>query len=529
MPILHASRRTYALTLFLILTLCYGYFMPRWGDWGANSRANLVYAIVDQGVLYIDTYHENTGDKACFAGRDYTGDTPCEDGHYYTDKSLGPSLLALPFYAVFKGIASLPPIERWINSGSLPGNFDNTLNPEGAGIRPDAVYQGMALTFMTFFAMSVPSALLAVVVFLFAARFARRDLYAFVLALAYGLGTIALPYSMALYQHQIAAFGAFVGFFLLWRIIYEDASLNWLWIVGVLFSLVVITEYPAVVIVGIIGLWALIRMPNRLALWRLILAGIPLGIVFAAYNLATFETPMPVGYNYSINWQTEHQAGFLSLTYPTLERYYGLLFSPLRGIFILSPFLLLAVPGAYLMWRQRKDQRGTLITAGLVVAAFLTYNASSVMWWGGHTVGPRYLVPMLPFMVLPVIFVFNDWLTRRWGQALSAILIGLSIFSVGALTIAGQSWPPMDFSPFTIEQMNSTYPLVDYALPLLAQGNVARNYGGILLNLPGLTAVLPLLVAVFVILWLVPWLASITSRHNRTQSRPITQVAENAH
>lgn len=523
MGLSHTSRRTYAVTLFLILLVCYSYFMPRWGDWGANSRADLVYAVGDQGVLHIDDYHENTGDKACFAGRDYTGDSPCEDGHYYTDKSLGPSLVALPFYMVFKAVAAVPPIQRFIEGGNLPGNFDDTLNPDGQGVRPDAVYQGMALTFITFFAMTVPSALLATCVFLFAARFASKDLYAFILALAYGLGTIALPYSMALLQHQLAAFGTFVGFYLLWRIIYENASRNWLLVVGVLFSLVLITEYPIFLMLAIIVVWAFIKL--RWALWRMILAGIPLGLLFAAYNFAVFETPMPVGYNYSINWQEEHETGFMSLTQPTLERYYGLTFSPVRGMFLLSPFLLLVFPGLYWMWRQRKDQRDVLLVIALCVFALFTFNASSIMWWGGHTVGPRYLVPMLPFMVMPVIFAFNRLLPLLWGRLLTIILVAASIFAVGALTIAGQSWPPIDFFPFTVEQMNSTFPLADYALPLLMEGNVARNYGGILLDLPGIASLIPLLIALIVIGLGVPWLLERRSKP-RTDARPLEQAAE---
>ena len=140
------SRQAYAITVFLILLVAYGYFMPKWADWAANSRADLVYALVDEGVLTIDTYHENTGDKAFF------------EGHYYTDKSLGPSLVALPFYAVFKVIATLPPVQNLIENGGNLGRFSDTLNPEGQGYRPQAMYEGMALTFITFFAVSVPSA-----------------------------------------------------------------------------------------------------------------------------------------------------------------------------------------------------------------------------------------------------------------------------------------------------------------------------------------------------------------------------------
>ncbi|MBZ0297628.1 MAG: hypothetical protein K8L99_34040 [Anaerolineae bacterium] len=520
------SRRAYAITVFLILLVCSAYFMPKWADWGANSRADLVYAFGDQGVLYIDDYHENTGDKACFAGTDYTGDNPCEDGHYFTDKSLGPSLVAYPFYIIFKGIAAIPPIEHFIQSGSGLGNFGDTLNPEGEGIRPEAVYQGMALTFITFFAMAVPSALLGTVVFLFAARFTRKDIYAFILALAYGLGTIAYPYSNVLYQHQMAAFGIFIGFFLLWRVIYEEASLNWLWLVGILFSLAVITEYPVVPFLALILIWAFIKMPNRWQLYRVILAGIPLGIIFMGFNYFSFNTIMPVGYNYSINWQEEHQTGFLSLTMPNLPRLYGLTFSPIRGMFVLSPFLLLFFPGIYLMWKQRLDQRDVLIVSVLIVLGFFLYNGASIMWWGGFTVGPRYLIPMLPFMVLPISFAFNWLLKHTWGQVITALLIAFSIFSVGSLTIAGQSWPDVTGFPNTIEQMNASYPLVDHALPLLAQGDVARNYGGIILNLPGLTALIPLLLAVIAILLIVPRLFGTSSKTYKTSS--LEQATESA-
>jgi len=281
-----------------------------------------------------------------------------------------------------------------------------------------------------------------VVVFLMACRFAKKESYAFVLALAYGLATMAFPYSNALYQHQLAAFGAFVGFYLLWRVIYENASLNWLWAVGVLFSFSAITEYPIIPALAILFLWALYRMPNRIALYRIIIGALPLLIIFAGFNLLAFNTIIPVGYKYSTNWQGEHQSGFLSLQLPSgdnLLRLYGLTFSPVRGIFITSPFLLLAIWGFYLMWKELKDRRGATTAIALFVAFFLFYNSSSIMWWGGFTIGPRYLIPMLPFFVLPIIFAFNKLLDKTWGKALVTVLIAISFFSVWGMNIAGQS------------------------------------------------------------------------------------------
>ena len=74
---------------------------------------------------------------------------------------------------------------------------------------------------MTFFSVAVMSAVLGAVLILLADRFAAAPADAVVLALAFGLGTPAFAYSNQLYQHQAAAFGAFVGLFVLWRVIEE--------------------------------------------------------------------------------------------------------------------------------------------------------------------------------------------------------------------------------------------------------------------------------------------------------------------
>jgi hypothetical protein len=242
------------------------------------------------------------------------------------------------------------------------------------------------------------------------------------------------------------------------------------------------------------------------ALYRVVIGAVPLFVIFAAFNYAAFHTIIPVGYEYSTNWQGEHQSGFLSLQLPSLDnlvRLYGLTFSPIRGIFITSPFLLLAIWGYYLMWKELKDKRGAVITIGLFVAFFLFYNSSSVMWWGGFTIGPRYLVPMLPFFVLPIIFAFNRLLNKRWGQILVGVLIVFSAFSIWAMNIAGQSWPEMGVSPTTFATMTTSNTLVNYSLPLLRQGNVARNYA-MILGLPGFISLIPLFVLLIAVYLIVP-------------------------
>jgi branched-subunit amino acid ABC-type transport system permease component len=111
------------------------------------------------------------------------------------------------------------------------------------------------------------------------------------------------------------------------------------------------------------------------------------------------------------------------------------------------------------------------------------------MWWGGFAIGPRYLLPMLPFLVLPLILVFREWGERIWMRLLG---IGTAVWSLVAtwgLTLAEQAFPPD-----TIHN-----PLIEYAWPNWRRGNIARNLG-MLLHLPSLWSLLPLLVAVAVLL-----------------------------
>jgi hypothetical protein len=118
----------------------------------------------------------------------------------------------------------------------------------------------------------------------------------------------------------------------------------------------------------------------------------------------------------------------------------------------------------------------------------MLFNSSSVMWSGGFSLGPRYLLPMLPWLALPLALA----LARCWpyaaGRGLIAILLGWSIFAVWAETLAGQSFPGYERDP-----------LWSMALPSLAAGEVARNWGT-LLGLPGLWSLLPLLVLVGLLL-----------------------------
>ena len=405
-------------------------------------------------MLHIDDYHQNTGDKAFYRG------------HHYAVGSIGPSLLALPAYLAAR------PLLRHLAS------------PERR--------ERAALLVMTLAAVSLPSALLGVCVYLFACRLVRQERRAFLAALIYGLCTVAFPYGKALFQHQVSAFGAFVGFYLLWRVVREQAAPWRLWAAGALFGLAAVSEYPVVLFLAAILAWAWLEAKDRWALQRVVWGALPLLLLFAGYNLAIFGTPLPVGYRYHVEYQDVHARGFMGITGPTWAGIYGITLSPYRGLLFLSPVLALALVGLRLLWRERSLRR-TVVLLGVVIAGFVLYVGSYSYWWGGDAIGPRFLVPAVPFMILPMARTLDAWLDRTAGRWVVGILTAVSGANVWIQSVAGQRYPPYEFRGRIVAS-----PTFDWALPLLREGDVAFNAGH-LLGLRGLSSLLPLAVALTIL------------------------------
>jgi hypothetical protein len=324
-----------------------------------------------------------------------------------------------------------------------------------------------------------------------ASRLSGNGGAAVVLALAFGLGTPALAYSNELYQHQTAAFGAFVGFFLLWRVMEEGAPERDLWAVGVLFGYAAACEYVLVPVLTGVVVWACVRMHRRRRLLLRVAAGAALWVVAtAAYNLLAFGTPLPVGYRYSVFGIPPK--GVFGLIPPSWESVYGITFSSARGLFFLAPFLLLAPAGLYTMIRRGGRTRELAMVILAICAVFFVYNASYWVWTGGDAIGPRFLVPMLPFLSLPIIFVFAA-ADRVWQRGIIAVLVGVSVALVWTEFLAGNGFPP--------EGVNA---LFEYSLPLLREGALRLNVGNVI-GLRGFATLLPLVAILGFIVLVVPF------------------------
>jgi len=463
--------RVHQIALLLILLVCYAYTFPRWADPNQNSRLNMVVAVVEDGTFQIDKYVANTVDYA------KVGD------HYYSDKAPGAAFAAIPFYAGLKVMLDRPFMdgltERLANSAA----FQSTLREDGSGVSKQKVRFAIAQVMLTFIVSALPSALLGLLLYRLSGEFTASIWPRITLVLSYGLLTPAFAYAGAFYGHQLSTLLLFSAFYLIFT---RPTRLSTATLIGVglLLGYSVITEYPTVLMAGILYLYTLYTL-FRFDDWRRIawvtLAGALVAAGWMAYNTLIFGGPLTLGYSHSELWQDQHHTGFMSLTLPHWDAVWGITFGLFRGLFVLSPILLLALPGFILWWRSGQHRVEFWVAALSMLTIFL-FNASSGMWWGGFAIGPRYLLPMLPLMALALIFVFDQGSWRGW---LSGLVIVLSVWSAVAtwgLTLAEQAFPSD-----TIRN-----PWLEYAWPNWQDGNIARNFGTIL-GLQGLWSLLPLL------------------------------------
>ncbi|MEI6779260.1 MAG: hypothetical protein WCK70_20345, partial [Chloroflexales bacterium] len=458
--------------LFCLLLICSAYTLPRWADWNQNSRLDLVLAMVDDGTVSIDRYVANTGDYALYRG------------HTYSDKPPGLSLLALPAYMALSPILNLPPVAERLSRLGRVGALESSLRAEGSGLREDKLRVALVQYLLTLLAVATPAAALGVLFYRLLLRLGASESLAALGTLAYGLGTTAAPYAGNFYSHQLCAALLFGAFTLAWpedSVRRLDGARGLL--CGLLLGWAVISEYPVALAATVIGVYALVRRGPRWIIPLAVGAALP-GLLLVTYDIRAFGTIFPVGYAYSALWQDQHHTGFMSVTYPHPAALWGLTFGLFRGLFVRAPWLLLALPG-FLSWWRMGRLRAEWWALLLVVLLTLLFYGSSMMWWGGFAAGPRYIVPMIPFLAIPAGY----WVATHWQRsahrALSVILIVLSVGMVWLETCAGQSFPPDTI----------TNPWIGYVLPAWVTGDSARNLG-MALGLRGPASLLPLVVIV---------------------------------
>ncbi len=401
-PLKKRSRSIYFL-LFMLFFMTYAYFFQG-GGWNQNARICLTRAIIDHGTFAIDSYKEDAPEMEWVN----TGDWAYYDGHYYSNKSPGLSFLAVPFFAASRMVLT-------------------RLIPDDPGRQ--VLLSAYVSTVCT---VGVLSALLCLLIFyVFHRVFSMTVNASLVLTVLFGFGTLAFSYSTTFYCHMPAACCSFFSFVLAMRIRYDVSRNKNMMAVLAGFSAAsaVLIEPSAMIMLAAVAFCLVSVREGRSYIPLFVLGGILPGVVLGWYNYTCFGHPMASSYNYSndlVMWKLEGRL----FGFPDLRRFYELLISPYRGLLFSSPVLLMAIPGLFISLR-RKQWLSEILFCAMISGVFIVFIAGFHAWHGGSAAGPRYLLPMFPFLYLLAggSYVRLPKLYLLLGAV--SLLINLSITVVG--------------------------------------------------------------------------------------------------
>jgi hypothetical protein len=300
------------------------------------------------------------------------------------------------------------------------------------------------------------------------------------------------PYGGMFVGHALAAAAAFSAFILMddpgVDLAGADARRLGIQVAGAGFlaAVAVTLEYQAILVALALAIYLMVR--NRRAILPFAAGALAPAVALGAYHTALFGRPWTLPYaniENPIFAQTAHKAGFNGLSLPHLEAFPAFLISPAYGLFTFSPVLILGLAGAMFL-AARGPRREAVLTLAIAASMFL-FIAGMSNWRAGWCVGPRYIATVAPFLLLPIIQLWQLWPRLCRHTVATAAIVGLAIPSVLLNVVSGALYPHYP------EQFDN--PVFDLAFPLVSAGFTPYGLGWSL-GLRGIWAMVPLALVV---------------------------------
>jgi hypothetical protein len=296
-------------------------------------------------------------------------------GHRYSIYGVGVSVLATPIYAVL-------------------ARFDVS----------DSVLQGVSA--VLFVSLSV------LLMFMLLSKLFARPV-AVAGTLIFGFGTTMWPLAaMALYQHGPVASLQILGM-LGFLSSHERGPL----LAGFGFAGAAFVRPPAAIALVFVGLYYLIRQRRSLGPY-IVGAAIPIAGILVQ-NQWIWGSWLKGGYSQS-------GIGFHARFWSAL---FGLLFGWWRGLLVYSPVLVLGFVGLVMARRRAKEAfEARLVVLGVSSVATILFYSKWTTWWNGlNQFGYRYLLDVVPFLV--VLGAYACARSER-ARTFAIPLAGLSIMTM---------------------------------------------------------------------------------------------------
>lgn len=367
-----------------------------WNGWEENSRFFLTQVIVDEGKFQIDSFFNQTTDRAYFSG------------HYYSDKDPGLSFFAVGPYAIFEQVYNN--FEYQKNHSSSSSFFtdnvgNNTKIYDILKLDNFTLYETIVVTIFT---SVIFSSLTVVLIYKILGFYTKNEFNKILITFTSGFATTIFPNSLVFTDTAIGTFFALFGFYLILKFRKQKSKQKYLFYSGLCYgTALLISIFTFIAFALLIAYLLLSNKKNRLKIFFIFISGFLLSAsIFLIYNFIIFGNPftLPFLHDDSSIWGTYViQSSRIFILSPYVI--WRLLFDSYKGIFFYYPVLLFSIYGLYLMYKKMKYD-------SIFIASFFALLLLAVsrleFWWSSGFFGPRYLSYAAPFLLLPSVFVLDN-------------------------------------------------------------------------------------------------------------------------
>ena len=247
--------------------------------------------------------------------------------------------------------------------------------------------------------------------------------HAVAVGLLLAFGTPIFFRTLYLNHNLLVCDAGLVAFLLLWRPGGEPITAARTFTAGLLAGFSVLCDFSGLVVLGMLGLYVLLRGgeesgPGRLrALIWYALGAVPGLVGLLAYQTVAFGNFLRPPQHYMVP-TAPTSIGYRGFSWPSISLMWANFFDPRFGLFAYCPLLLLGLfsPLARRVPHRVPDRERNFIL--LFFAAFVLFCAANQYSWLQPSTGFRYLVPVVPGMLLLSLQTLQ--LFPLWAQKLTA-------------------------------------------------------------------------------------------------------------
>ncbi len=248
---------------------------------------------------------------------------------------------------------------------------------------------------------------------IFASRLGYSRRLSVGLGLAYALCTMVLSYTGTYFGEPVIALLIILAAYAVYAARTQLHLMRWLIVAGTALGMTLLIRERSAIMLPPFILYVFLY--HRRVWWRgwvaffapLVVSGVIIGLI----NWSRYGSPLTFGFS-----ALQHT----SFTTPLVLGLYGLLISPGKGLLLYNPIAWAGLVGLAIMFRTRRREA---ILFALIMLAELFFFALYEFWTGGWNWGPRYILPVLPLLVLAA----GEWVYVHPTRLRKTILVTLCL------------------------------------------------------------------------------------------------------